>query len=109
MEFVRHTPWWLVLLLYVTTLLLGIYVGAPITDIDYELTIPSEVAELFALLAFVHWYYLIILCLLATLGFKYVRKKKNMVLDITYLVCYILLVPIVFYGIEVSNYYSYKI
>jgi hypothetical protein len=108
MDFVKNTPWWLTILLYMTSLLLGIFVGAPIAVTYYKLTIPSEVAELFGLIAINHWYYLVGLSLLATFGFKYVRSKKNLAFIFTYLFFSVLIIPVVFYGVEVSNYYSYK-
>jgi len=106
MELIKNTPWWLTILLYISSVLLGIYVGAPIAVDYYELTIPSEVDELFALLAIYHGYYLFGLCLIATFGYKYIRLRKILILNLGYLILSIFLVPMIFYGIEVSNYYG---
>jgi len=106
MGFIKTTPWWLTILLYISSVILGIYIGSPIAVAYYKLTIPVEVDELFGLIAIYHWYYLVGLSLLATLGFKYIRSKKNLSFSLIYLILSILLVPVIFYGIEVSNYYG---
>lgn len=106
MEFIKNTPWWLAIVLYITSVMLGIYVGTPIAVKQYQLSIPSEVNQLFALLAIYHFYYLLALCVAAAIGYKFLRSRKNQLIQFGYVVVCIMLIPTIFFGIEVSNYYK---
>ena len=103
---IKTTPLWLAPVLFITTLILGIYVGTPFAVSYYNLGIPSEVSQLFALMPFVYFYSSIPLCLVCAWGLKFVRKKSNKLVNTGYILLCVILVPVIFYGIGVSNYYG---
>ena len=104
--YIRSTPLWVIPLLFFTTLVVGIYLGAPLATKHYNLTIPSEVAELFALMPFVYSYTLVPLCLVCAVGLKLIRAKTSNAISIAYILLCVILVPIIFYGVGISNYYG---
>ena len=103
---IKSIPIWLAPLLFVSTLFIGIYVGSPIAVDYYNLSIPTEVDQLFALMPFVYFYLSIPLCLLCAWGLKLVRKRGSNALSVSYIFICILLVPVIFYGVGVTNYYG---
>ena len=102
---IKSTPFWFAAMLLITTFVIGIYVGAPIAVNYYNLTLPNEVVKLFVLMTFGYFYWLIPLCYMCAEGLKLVRKKFNMLISTVYVLLCIILVPIIFYGIGISNYY----
>ncbi len=103
---IKTTPLWLAPVLFISTLVIGIYIGTPIAVSFYDLAIPSEVSQLFALMPFVYFYSSIPLCIACAIGLKLVRKKSNMAINIFYILLCVILVPVIFYGVGVSNYYG---
>jgi len=102
---IKTIPIWFIPVLFITTLVLGVYLGVPIATRTYSLSIPSEVSQLFALMPFVYFYALIPLCVLCAWGLKLVRKNSNKLVTAAYILFCVIFVPVVFYGIGVSNYY----
>ena len=72
----------------------------------YNLGNPNEVDQLFALMLFGYFYISIPLCVMCALGLTLVRKKLSITLNASYIFLCIIFVPIVFYGVGVSNYYG---
>ena len=93
------------LAVFISTIIIGMYVGAPIAIKVYDLTIPSEVQALFMLMPFVYFFASIPLCFLSGFCFRYIAIKKNYRLNVAYTLLCIVLVPTVFYGIGVAHYY----
>ena len=102
----KETPLWLIPLLFVTTLVLGIYVGSPIANSYYKLGIPTEVDQLFALMPFGYFYLFFPLCFACVLGLKKVRKRSSKLMNMSYVLFCVLVVPVIFYGLAVTNYYG---
>lgn len=102
----KETPLWLIPLLFATTLVLGIYVGSPIAISYYKLGIPTEVDQLFAVMPFGYSYSFIPLCFACAWGLKKVREKSSKLMNMLYVLFCVLLVPIIFYGVAVTNYYG---
>ncbi len=105
-SFLLNTPWWLVPIYFITSVILGLYIGVPLAIKHFDLTIPSEVNELFVLMAIVYSYYLLPLCFVAAFGYRYVRAKKGKFLQIAYLIFCAFAIPMFFYGIGVTLYYN---
>ena len=99
-------PWWAVLVVFVATLVLGIFVGAPIATEYYDLSLPGEVSVLFALMPFVYFYYLVPLCFVAAAGFWAIRPKAGFAVKSMYLMASTVVTWAIFYGIGVANYYA---
>lgn len=83
-------------MLFVTTLIIGLYVGTPIAVEVYQIGISSEVSQLFALMPFVYFYALLPLCLISALAFKFIRRTSSKVICGAYLLLCSLAVPGVF-------------
>ncbi|KID57292.1 hypothetical protein JF50_08685 [Pseudoalteromonas luteoviolacea] len=106
-KFIETTPWWFLILLYVTTLALGTLVGAPLVIQAYDLPNPVEVTRLFVLVPLIKVHYLLPLLLLVTFGLKYVKSKQKKQLTLSFIVASIMLVPVIFYGLQLSDIYLY--
>jgi len=104
--FIKTMPWNLVIFFYISTVVIGIFVGAPIATKYYNLTIPNEVGELFFLLPITNFFLMLPICMLAAVGsqHKYLSGKKY--LKIMYFALCSFMVPLVFYGVTVSLYYK---
>ena len=103
---IKTTPIWFIPVLFIATVVLGVYLGAPIAASTYSLSIPSEVSQLFALMPFVYFYALMPICILCAWGLKLVRKKLTKLVTAVYILFCVIFVPVIFYSIGVSNYYG---
>jgi hypothetical protein len=91
---------------FISMLPLGMYVGTPIAVQVYNLTIPTEVQELFILMPFVYFFASVPLCLLSGYCFRYVAVKRSITLNASYILFCMVTVSTIFYGIGVSSYYG---
>lgn len=92
--------------LLIFTVLIGIYVGAPIAAEHYDLKLLAEVKELFVLLPLGYFYITLPAAVLFAIGFWFVLKRCSALWSALYCVSGFVLFPVVFYGLAVSNYYG---
>jgi hypothetical protein len=102
----HNLPWWVAVLVFIGTIIIGIFIGAPIATDYYALSIPTEVSQLFALMPFVYFYYLIPLCLLSAYFFMLAKPSLNKIGAIFFISFSMFTVSGIFYVIGVSNYYG---
>ncbi|KZN58353.1 hypothetical protein [Pseudoalteromonas luteoviolacea] len=101
-KFVESTPWWFLIVLYITTLVIGVFVGAPMMIEAYDLTLSVEVKRLFVLMPLIRIHYLLPLLIIAAFGLKVVREKNNKQLTKAFIFASVILTPCIFYGLHVS-------
>lgn len=102
----KTTPIWLTIVLYISTLTIGVYIGSPLAVSYYDLGSPTEVDQLFFLTTLIFSYLLIPLCILCACGLMLVRKKQRKILNALYVFLCIIFIPIIFYGLAISDYYG---
>ena len=87
-------------------MLIGVFLGAPIATRYYNLTIPAEVVQLFVLMPFVYFYTLVPLCFVIAFTIIQLCRKSNVLVHAVCISLCMVIIPVIFYGIGVSNYYN---
>ncbi|MCF2859143.1 hypothetical protein L1286_16795 [Pseudoalteromonas sp. SMS1] len=105
-KFVESTPWWFLIVLYITTLVIGVFIGAPIMIEAYDLTMSIEVKRLFVLMPLIRIHYLLPLLIIAAFGLKLVRDRNNKLLTKVFILASVVLTPCIFYGLHASYIYD---
>ncbi|OCQ23533.1 hypothetical protein A7985_06220 [Pseudoalteromonas luteoviolacea] len=106
-KFIETTPWWFIIILYITTIVLGGFIGAPLMASLYNLPTLSEVQQLFVLTALIKFHYLFPILVVATCGLKFVRNKNNKTLTKVFMLGSIILTPSIFYATQAAAIYNY--
>lgn len=92
--------------LIIFTVMMGIYIGAPLAAEYYKLELLSEVKQLFVLLPVGYFYITIPVVVLFAAGFWLALKRYSMTFSVLYGVSVFIAYPVLFYGLTVSNYYG---
>ncbi|ESP90580.1 MULTISPECIES: hypothetical protein [Pseudoalteromonas] len=106
-KLIENTPWWFLILLYVTTLIIGTFIGAPLLAYAYDISMSIEVQRLFVLMALMRVHFLLPLMIAATIGLTYVRGKKNKSLTYAFIAACVVVIPSIFYGMQASDIYDF--
>lgn len=101
----KNIQWAWVPYFYISSMVIGIFVGSPLAAKYYRLTISTEVDQLFFLMPIVYFFLSLPLCIAAAAGINHPRFSGRKYLKLIYIGLCTVLVPIVFYGIGVSLYY----
>ncbi len=91
---------------YAATVFYGLVFGVPIAIQIFDLTIETEVGELFVVTAVLYSFILLPILFFASLFFSIIVRQHNMYRRVLYVLAVPALISAIFYGISISMYYK---